>query len=124
MHSLFHLKTGRAVFLDDGQRAIALRTERFHGPGIEPAAVRAFADGQSGKNLSLTLLAQAILSPLYSYFVVLDAAKQFEGREPCPSPRLGGAQSVPEKKISETAYLTGVEAQLGITDGNSSSDNA
>src|SRR5215469_9434802 len=35
-----------AILLDDRQRAIALRAERLHGPGIERRAVGALANGK------------------------------------------------------------------------------
>ena len=53
LHGLFHCKTRRAVFLDDGQRAIALRTPCLHRGGIESAAIRAVADGQRGQHFAV-----------------------------------------------------------------------
>ena len=41
LHRLVDLEAGRAVFLDDGQRAVALRAERLHRRGIEDRAVHA-----------------------------------------------------------------------------------
>ena len=53
LHGLFHRKARGAAFLDDGQRAVALRAERLHCAGIESAAVRAVADGQRGQHFSV-----------------------------------------------------------------------
>ena len=53
LYCLFHFETCRAVFLDDSQRAVALRTEGFSGGGIESAAVGSVADRQCGDDLSV-----------------------------------------------------------------------
>src|SRR5579863_3516361 len=50
---LFHHETGRAVLLDDGQRAIALRAERFHRIRVEKSAVRQTADRQRGEDFAV-----------------------------------------------------------------------
>src|ERR1017187_1312814 len=52
-HGLFHDEGGRVVFLDYGQRAAALRTEGFHGGGVEDGAIRAGAEGQGGDELAI-----------------------------------------------------------------------
>src|SRR5205823_437201 len=53
LYGLFHLETRRAGFLDNGQRSVALRTEGFHGRGIEPAVVGASANGQRGEDFAV-----------------------------------------------------------------------
>lgn len=38
-HCLFYFKIGRAIFFDDSQRAVAIRTESLHRVGIKSATV-------------------------------------------------------------------------------------
>src|SRR5206468_6978540 len=52
LHGLLHREIGRAVFLDDRERAVALRAEGFHRRGVEQGAVGAGADRQGGDDLS------------------------------------------------------------------------
>ena len=52
-HGLFHAEACGRVFLDDRQRAVALRTEGLHGRGIEGRAVTPVADGEIGDDVAI-----------------------------------------------------------------------
>ncbi len=49
LQGLFDFKTGRAIFLDDRQRAVALRAELFHRRGIEHGTVRGSGEWEGGR---------------------------------------------------------------------------
>ena len=53
LHRLLDFKGGRAGFLDDGQRAIAVRAEGFHRVRIESAAVAAAGQRKRGDDFSV-----------------------------------------------------------------------
>ena len=53
LHRLLDFKGGRTRFLDDGQRAIAVRTEGFHRVRIESAAVAAAGQRKRGDDFSV-----------------------------------------------------------------------
>ncbi len=53
LHRLLHFKGGRTGFLDDGQRAVAVRAEGFHCVRIESAAVAATSQGKRGDDFSV-----------------------------------------------------------------------
>ena len=52
-HGLFHRKFRRAVFLDDAQRAVAVRTKGLHGARIENGTVAAAGQRQGGDDLAV-----------------------------------------------------------------------
>src|ERR1019366_9827423 len=51
-HRLFDGEAGGRVLLDYGESAVALRSEGFHGGGIEGGSVATAADGQGGEDLA------------------------------------------------------------------------
>src|SRR5579862_286958 len=53
LHSLSRCEARGAVFLDDAQRAVALRTPGFHGVRVETSAVGAVTDGDSRQHFSV-----------------------------------------------------------------------
>ncbi len=50
---LLHLETRRALLLDDGHRAIAMRAERLHRRGIEHRAVGTAGERQARENFAV-----------------------------------------------------------------------
>src|SRR4029453_7854893 len=50
---LLDFETRRALLLDDGHRAVALRTERFHRRRVENRAVGTAGERQPGEDLSI-----------------------------------------------------------------------
>ncbi len=52
-HRFFQHKFRRAVFLDDAQRAVAVRTKRLHGVRIEGCAVAAAGQRQGGDDFAI-----------------------------------------------------------------------
>src|SRR5580700_8280415 len=50
---LFHLEAGRAILLDDGQRAVALSAKDLHGRWVEDLPIRTAGEWELSENLTV-----------------------------------------------------------------------